>query len=154
LLGRLLWALGNDTEAGQGSCRVSGPVYTPEWHWEGACPEWEGNIDDLIASDPELSSARSFVDRWTILQNRVLGDANASYQLCKREHAFCENAVKLYQDAALRGNIEAQFRLGAAYSRWTEAIGSRVDPQDEAISWLRRAAERDHVEAQWELANQ
>ena len=70
-----------------------------------------------MTEDEQLSAAQGFSEKYAILERRVSQDANASYQLCKRDHAFCTDVVKLYQIAAQRDqNVEAQFRLGVAYT--------------------------------------
>jgi TPR repeat protein len=92
----------------------------------------------------DFSDEAHFPELWAHLRQRVLQDANASYRLCVREWSeeWCRSAVKLYRPLAERGDIEAQFRLGHA---------SRDD--DEAMMWLRRAAERGHTEAGWRLGS-
>ncbi len=155
LLGRLLWALGKVSDA-DNACRVSGPIYSLKWRYyynDNACQKWDIQILMAMTEDEQLLSAQGFSEKYAILESRVSQDANASYQLCKRDDAFCTDVVRLYQLAAQRDqNVEAEFRVGLAYTRIPPSAD--LHTQDEAITWLRRAAERDHVEAQWELANQ
>jgi TPR repeat protein len=57
-------------------------------------------------------------------------------------------AAALFERAALGGNVEAQFNLGAIYER-----GLGVAPNmAEAVVWYRTAAERDYPAAQYNLA--
>jgi len=63
----------------------------------------------------------------------------------KEEHAALEAK---YHPAAEAGDAEAQFQLGRlynSYSSWTD----RIERKTEALRWFRKAAEQDHVEAQY-----
>lgn len=56
-------------------------------------------------------------------------------------------ALKKWQPLAEKGNPEAQFRLG-----WMYAHGEGVMQSDEeAVKWYRKAAQQDHVIAQFNL---
>ena len=53
-----------------------------------------------------------------------------------------------FAKAAASGDVEGQFRLGFSYARGEGVVGSLSD----AIVWLRRAAEKGHAEAQYQLS--
>jgi hypothetical protein len=152
---RLLWALGyvkegEDTEP----CIVSGHINSLKWPPEpptisDPCWEWRRRIESAIQNFQRrnglpITGALSEVrDR---LRQSALQDPNASYRLCEREGSgeWCRSTTVLYRQSAERGDREAQYRLGIAYSK--EALHTPL--QEEAIKWIRRAAEQGHTEAE------
>lgn len=62
----------------------------------------------------------------------------------KGDYALAFNEWKLDAES---GNVEAQFKVGVLYSRGT---GVAQDHQ-EAVMWLRRAADQEHADAQFRL---
>ncbi len=165
LIGRLLWAFGEVEETDNDACQVSGPVHSLKWRLDpsaddNACWKWRDHIEELISSDKQLDDL-DFSKTWDTLRNRALQDENASYRLCKREDGehgehesgerWCENAIKLYEPSARVGSLDAEFRLGSIYLSMPP--GNGIDPADEGIMWLRRAAKDGYTQAQWELAD-
>jgi TPR repeat protein len=73
----------------------------------------------------------------------------------RRELAVLQHCLEVARNewgVRLTQNPLDQIEL-PAQSPSRERRATPIDPQDEAIMWLRRAAEGGHVEAQWELAN-
>jgi TPR repeat protein len=58
--------------------------------------------------------------------------------------AFSFDQESYYYDKAMKGNVEARYRLGIEYY-------SRYNKRDQAREWLEKAAMQRHVEAQYAL---
>jgi uncharacterized protein len=73
-------------------------------------------------------------------------------ELYKRGHY--EKAVDWWKDAAQKGSVNAQYRLGAAYNDGVARAKEVIVPQDfkEAAKWLIQAAEQGDERAQFDLA--
>jgi len=56
-------------------------------------------------------------------------------------------ALKLWKLASLKGDAEADYRIGMLYVKSQGVVGSVPD----AVVWFERAAQRGHAEAQYQL---
>ena len=64
-----------------------------------------------------------------------------------RSQAGFQEAVKLFRQAADKGNAQAQYNLGIMYKN-----GQGVKRDDkEAVKWFQRAADQGHAKAQSNL---
>src|ERR1700733_2355514 len=54
-------------------------------------------------------------------------------------------AVRLYREAAMQGNVHAQYTLGMMY---LDGAGGVATDDKEGAKWIRMAAERGYVHAQ------
>lgn len=100
-----------------------------------------------------LSSARAGLAVWPEHEALKELSAKANAEGAKLKAATSDGsttgvAVSKYFAAAASGNTKSQFDLALAYGN-----GDGVEPsQNESIRWLRRAADGDHVGAQYNLA--
>ena len=98
----------------------------------------------------------SFQARLCFHKVAKLDDSDAEYNLAcsfemenslKPSRETAEKAFEYFHKAALKGNPDAEFRLGRCYM---EGIGVKADER-EAVKWYSRGAEQGNVDAQYEL---
>jgi TPR repeat protein len=122
------------------------------------CREWRFKIEQAVREFqrrnglPGTGVVSEVRDR---LRQSALQDPNASYRLCARDwtREWCQSTILLYRQSAERGDSEAQYRLGNAYSieardKIGDARWQATPLQEEATKWIRRAAEQGHTEAE------
>lgn len=80
-------------------------------------------------------------DKYARIAKRV--DGVFADRLAQFEKTICPQKIDLYRHLSSKGDAWAMFRLGSSYAK---GIGVRQD-DNEALSWLQQAADRDYPDA-------